>query len=62
MTTELPPALGRAIDLLADAPADPDVGKGYLDLLTDVPEDGRHPEEHRRRPGGVGVGARLDVL
>ena len=38
MTTELPPALRRAIDLLADAPADPDVGKGYLDLLTDVPD------------------------
>jgi SAM-dependent methyltransferase len=29
----LPPALRRALDLLADAPADPDVSKGYLDLL-----------------------------
>jgi ubiquinone/menaquinone biosynthesis C-methylase UbiE len=29
----LPPALRRAMDLLADPPADPDVSKGYLDLL-----------------------------
>ena len=29
----LPPALRRALDLLADPPADPDVSKGYLDLL-----------------------------
>ena len=28
-----PPALQRALDLLADPPADPDVSKGYLDLL-----------------------------
>ncbi len=31
--TSLPPALRRALDLLADPPADPDVSKGYLDLL-----------------------------
>ncbi len=37
MTTELPPALSRALDLLADPPADPDVGKGYLDLIVDAP-------------------------
>ena len=36
MHTELPPALHRALELLADPPADPDVSKGYLDLLTDV--------------------------
>jgi arsenite methyltransferase len=30
----LPPALRRALDLLADPPADPDVSKGYLDLLS----------------------------
>ena len=30
---KLPPALRRALDLLADPPADPDVSKGYLDLL-----------------------------
>jgi len=29
----LPPALRRALDLLADPPAEPDVSKGYLDLL-----------------------------
>jgi arsenite methyltransferase len=38
VTTELPPALSRAIDLLADAPADPDISKGYLDLLGDAAE------------------------
>jgi ubiquinone/menaquinone biosynthesis C-methylase UbiE len=30
----LPPALRRALDLLSDPPADPDVSKGYLDLLS----------------------------
>ena len=29
----IPPALRRALDLLADPPSDPDVSKGYLDLL-----------------------------
>ncbi|OBF06431.1 SAM-dependent methyltransferase [Mycobacterium sp. ACS4054] len=29
----LPPALRRALELLAEPPADPDVSKGYLDLL-----------------------------
>jgi arsenite methyltransferase len=29
----LPPALRRALELLADPPADPDVSRGYLDLL-----------------------------
>ncbi|MGZ5364498.1 MAG: methyltransferase domain-containing protein [Mycobacterium sp.] len=33
--TELPPALRRALDLLIDPPANPDISKGYLDLLTD---------------------------
>ena len=36
MTANLPPALRRAIDLLADPPADPDASLGYLDLLKDV--------------------------
>lgn len=37
----LPPALRRALDLLIDPPADPDVSKGYLDLLgTDAAQDG----------------------
>jgi arsenite methyltransferase len=40
----LPPALRRALDLLADPPADPDVSNGYLDLLgaaedPDVPKN-----------------------
>lgn len=34
--TELPPALRRALDLLAGPPANPDVDKGYLDLLAGV--------------------------
>lgn len=37
--TELPPALSRAIDLLTDPPADPDVTRGYLDLLGDAKAD-----------------------
>jgi arsenite methyltransferase len=39
MTTTLPPALQRALELLADPPADPDVSKGYLDLLGDSTDD-----------------------
>src|SRR3954463_16514334 len=38
MTTELAPALRRAMDLLVDPPASPDASKGYLDLLIDAPE------------------------
>jgi arsenite methyltransferase len=37
VTTGLPPALSRAIDLLADPPADPDASLGYLDLIIDAP-------------------------
>jgi arsenite methyltransferase len=33
VSTTLPPALARALDLFADPPAEPDVSKGYLDLL-----------------------------
>jgi SAM-dependent methyltransferase len=33
--TELPPALRRALGLLIDPPANPDISRGYLDLLTD---------------------------
>jgi arsenite methyltransferase len=41
----LPPALRRALDLLADPPADPDVSKGYLDLLgTGSTEDDAVPK------------------
>jgi arsenite methyltransferase len=46
LTTELPPALRRAMDLLADPPANPDAGSGYLDLLKDVPESGAAPEKN----------------
>src|SRR5262249_29519228 len=31
--TTLPPALHRALELLADPPTEPDVSNGYLDLL-----------------------------
>lgn len=34
VNASLSPALRRALDLLVDPPADPDVGKGYLDLLS----------------------------
>ncbi len=33
VNTTLPPALQRALDLLIDRPTEPDVSKGYLDLL-----------------------------
>ncbi|RAU96766.1 methyltransferase domain-containing protein [Mycolicibacter senuensis] len=36
----LPPALQRAMTLLADAPADPQVSRGYLDLLDGAGEAG----------------------
>lgn len=44
MTTILPPALSRAVDLLADPPDTPDVSKGYLDLLADVPATDATPK------------------
>lgn len=33
LPTLLPPALRRAVELLADPPANPDISQGYLDLL-----------------------------
>jgi arsenite methyltransferase len=33
LNSTLPPALRRALELLADAPSEPDVANGYLDLL-----------------------------
>src|SRR5271154_5070274 len=33
VSTTLPPALSRALDLLVDPPSEPDVSNGYLDLL-----------------------------
>ncbi|RDH80294.1 methyltransferase domain-containing protein [Mycolicibacterium moriokaense] len=44
MTTELPSALSRAIDLLAAPPADPDVSRGYLDLLEGIPDADATPK------------------
>ncbi|BBY39745.1 methyltransferase [Mycobacterium mantenii] len=42
----LPPALRRALDLLIDPPADPDVSKGYLDLLGAAPAGGGDVEKN----------------
>jgi arsenite methyltransferase len=39
VTDTLPPALGRAMDLLVDPPTNPAVNNGYLDLLAAVPAD-----------------------
>jgi SAM-dependent methyltransferase len=44
--TELPPALRRALDLLTDPPANPDIGKGYLDLLADDRATGTAPPKN----------------
>jgi SAM-dependent methyltransferase len=49
VTTGLPTALSRAIDLLVDPPANPDASKGYLDLLVDAPE----PESLERNTGAI---------
>lgn len=50
----LPPALRRALDLLIDPPADPDVSKGYLDLLGAArpgAATSRRTPARSRRPG-----------
>jgi SAM-dependent methyltransferase len=39
LKTTLPPALSRALDLLVDPPAEPDVSNGYLDLLGTTADD-----------------------
>ena len=39
VNTTLPPALERALGLLIDPPTEPDVSKGYLDLLNGSAED-----------------------
>lgn len=39
LKTTLPPALSRALELLADPPAEPDVSNGYLDLLGTTDDD-----------------------
>jgi SAM-dependent methyltransferase len=46
--TALPPSLRRALELLADPPTNPDVSKGYLDLLgTRSVEDAAPPKSTR---------------
>jgi arsenite methyltransferase len=48
LSTTLPPALARALDLLADPPAQPDASRGYLDLLgTGSVEDVAAPKSAR---------------
>lgn len=42
----LPPALRRALELLADPPADPDVSRGYLDLLGAASTEGDAVEKN----------------
>lgn len=44
LNTTVPPALRRALDLLIDPPANPDVGKGYLDLLGRIAADDLPPK------------------
>ncbi len=44
VVTVLPPALRRALDLLADPPESPDVTKGYLNLLKDATADDVPPK------------------
>ena len=39
LKTTLPPALSRALELLADPPAEPNAGNGYLDLLSTGTDD-----------------------
>jgi len=44
--TELPAALRKALELLADPPAAPDVSNGYLDLLAAQPAVGAAPAKN----------------
>ncbi|MDG5482524.1 class I SAM-dependent methyltransferase [Mycolicibacterium gadium] len=46
LNTQVPQALRRALDLLTDPPANPDVSKGYLDLLTDDLATGTTPPKN----------------
>jgi arsenite methyltransferase len=46
VNTELPPALRRALELLADPPATPDVSNGYLDLLGTQPTEDAAPAKN----------------
>jgi arsenite methyltransferase len=46
--TAFPPALRRALELLADPPTNPDVSKGYLDLLSTRPVEDAAPPTYTR--------------
>jgi SAM-dependent methyltransferase len=46
VTTALPLALSRALELFTDPPSNPDVSKGYLDLLKDRPTTEPAPEQN----------------
>jgi SAM-dependent methyltransferase len=46
LNTTLSPALQRALDLLIDPPAEPDVSKGYLDLLDGSAADDEGPAKN----------------
>jgi arsenite methyltransferase len=54
--TELPAALRRALDLLSDPPAKPDISNGYLDLLTDDLSKGTTTTPRRWRAGWPAYG------
>ena len=44
LNTALPPALRKAMGLLADPPAEPDVSRGYLDLVGSRPDEDALPK------------------
>ena len=46
LNTELPAALRRALELLSDPPATPDVSQGYLDLLGTEPAEDAGPAKN----------------
>jgi arsenite methyltransferase len=46
LNTTMSPALQRALDLLIDPPAEPDVSKGYLDLLDGSADDDEGPAKN----------------
>jgi len=46
LNTELPTALRRALELLGDPPAKPDVSEGYLDLLGTQPAEDAGPTKN----------------
>src|ERR1700754_2513234 len=51
VSTTLPPALSRALELLVDPPSEPDVSNGYLDLLGASVDDGH--DEVAKNDGAI---------